>query len=312
MKTTRQQQDATRRQIVASAVDLMTRHGFDATTMKDIARAAGIGDATIYKYFPTKDRIVLGYLDDVVNTALADTLRAPGFVDYALQEKLQRLTDAVLERLLADREFVAEMHKLARRSPLALMAEPLPARTALREAVVSFLEAAEARGEIEPCDFKGLAGGLYTDYLAGVVAYWLADESDGFSDTTQLVDLSLGVLVLTLRTGLVGRALELGGFVLRSQMARFMQRGSAIVGVLRAARQTLDDLGTQPVRSPGADAHSSTPPAPGRAGGPKPRNSRAKAGGATPSEAAPVSPSASLPSTPPSTKPPRRTRKAAP
>ena len=45
MKTTRQQQDATRRQIVASAVDLMTRQGFDGTTMKDIARAAGIGDA---------------------------------------------------------------------------------------------------------------------------------------------------------------------------------------------------------------------------------------------------------------------------
>ena len=66
MKTTRQQQDATRRQIVASAVDLMTRQGFDGTTMKDIARAAGIGDATIYKYFPTKDRIVLGYLDDVL------------------------------------------------------------------------------------------------------------------------------------------------------------------------------------------------------------------------------------------------------
>ena len=66
MKTTRQQQDATRRQIVASAVDLMTRQGFDGTTMKDIARAAGIGDATIYKYFPTKDRIVLGYLDDVI------------------------------------------------------------------------------------------------------------------------------------------------------------------------------------------------------------------------------------------------------
>ena len=73
MKTTRQQQDATRRQIVASAVDLMTRQGFDGTTMKDIARAAGIGDATIYKYFPTKDRIVLGYLDDVVHQALAET-----------------------------------------------------------------------------------------------------------------------------------------------------------------------------------------------------------------------------------------------
>ena len=84
MKTTRQQQDATRRQIVASAVDLMTRQGFDGTTMKDVARAAGIGDATIYKYFPTKDRIVLGYLDDVAHQALADTLQTPGFAGYGL------------------------------------------------------------------------------------------------------------------------------------------------------------------------------------------------------------------------------------
>lgn len=239
MKTTRQQQDATRRQIVASAVDLMTRQGFDGTTMKDIARAAGIGDATIYKYFPTKDRIVLGYLDAVVQQALADTLQTPGFTDYQLQEKLQRLTDAVLERLLPDREFVAQVRTLAQRSPLTLLAEPLAARQALREAVSSFLEAAEAAGEIEPCDFKGMAGGLYTDYLAGVVSYWLADTSDEFADTAQLVDLSLGVLVQTLRSGLINRVLQLGGFVLRSQMARLAQHGSGLLGMLHMAQQAM-------------------------------------------------------------------------
>ena len=239
MKTTRQQQDATRRQILDSAVDLMTRQGFDGTTMKDIARAAGIGDATIYKYFPTKDRIVLGYLDAVIQQALAETLQTPCFTDYQLQEKLQRLTDAVLEGLLPDREFVTQVRALARRSPLTLLAEPLAARQALREAVSSFLEAAEAAGEIEPCDFKGMAGGLYTDYLAGVVAYWLADTSEAFADTTQLVDLSLGVLVQTLRSGLINRVLQLGGFVLRSQMARLAQHGSGLLGMLHMAQQAM-------------------------------------------------------------------------
>lgn len=239
MKTTRQQQDATRRLIVASAVDLMTREGFDGTTMKDIARAAGIGDATIYKYFPTKDRIVLGYLDGVVQQALSDALQTPGFAGYGLQEKLQRLTDAVLERLLADREFVAQIRTLARRSPLSMLAEPLAARQQLREAVASFLEAAEASGEIEPCDFKNLAGGLFTDYLAGVVSYWLADTSDAFADTTQLVDLSLGVLVQALRGGLVNRVMQLGGFVLRSQMARMVQHPSGLMGMLQLARQAM-------------------------------------------------------------------------
>ena len=162
----------------------------------------------------------------------------------------------MLERLLADREFVAQVRGLARRSPLSMLAEPLAARQNLREAVASFLEAAEASGEIEPCDFKGLAGSLYTDYLAGVVTYWLADTSDEFADTTQLVDLSLGVLVQALRGGLVNRVLQLGGFVLRSQMARMVQHGSSLMGMLHMAQQAMASAPT---------ARASQPPA-GRAG----------------------------------------------
>ncbi|AOG23591.1 TetR/AcrR family transcriptional regulator [Acidovorax sp. RAC01] len=277
MKTTRQQQDATRRQIVASAVDLMTRQGFDGTTMKDITRAAGIGDATIYKYFPTKDRIVLGYLDEVVHSALADALQTPGFVDYGLQEKLQRLTDAVIERLLPDREFAAQVRGLTGRSPLSMLAEPLAARQALRETVASFLEAAEATGEIEPCDFKNLAGSLYTDYLVGVVGYWLADTSDEFADTTQLVDLSLGVLVQALRSGLVNRVLQLGGFVLRSQMARMVQHGSGLLGMLQMARSALGAV--PPAGSPGAARAHANPAttAPPAAAPRKPRKAPAAA-----------------------------------
>ena len=296
MKTTRQQQDATRRQIVASAVDLMTRQGFDGTTMKDIARAAGIGDATIYKYFPTKDRIVLGYLDDVVQAALAETLQAPGFATYTLQEKLQRLTDAVLERLLADREFVAQVRTLARRSPLSMLAEPLAARQSLREAVSQFLQEAEERGEIEPCDFKGLAGSAYTDYLAGVVAYWLADTSDEFADTTQLVDLSLDLVVQALRAGLVNRVMQLGGFVLRSQMARMARQGSGLLGMLQLARQTLG-AGASAPRAEGAGAaptRAAEPPP--EAASPPARKARTRKGASSAAPAA--SPSASAPAQP--------------
>ena len=41
MKISKSQQEQTRRQIIRTAVDLMTEHGYDASTMKQIARAAG-------------------------------------------------------------------------------------------------------------------------------------------------------------------------------------------------------------------------------------------------------------------------------
>ena len=239
MKTSRKQQDLTRSQILQSAVDLMTRQGYDGTTMKDIARAAGIGDATIYKYFPSKDRVVLGYFDQVLQSALQDTLQTSGLDDYSLQEKLQRLTDAVLERLLPDREFVALVRKLATRSPLMLLGDPLPSQQALRELVTRFIEEAEARQEIESCDFRRAVASLYADYLAAVIAYWLADESEELADTTQLVDLSLGLLVLMLRVGLFNRLLQLGSFLLRSHLARFMRQGGGLLELLKTARQAL-------------------------------------------------------------------------
>ena len=124
MKTSQAQQDKTRRNILASAVEAMSAQGFEATTMKQIARDAGIGDATIYNYFPTKEKLILGYFEQVMADAVSATLATPGLDSYTLQERLQRLTDAVLEQLLPNREFVQMTHQLVRRSALLLSAQP--------------------------------------------------------------------------------------------------------------------------------------------------------------------------------------------
>ena len=256
MKTTQSQQNHTRRAIVASAVELMSRQGFKHTTMKDIARGAQIGDATIYKYFATKEKLVLGYFDQVVGDALAATQRTPGFAQYKLQEKLQRLTDAVLEQMLPDREFVALLRALVARSPLLMLGDGLAGKQAISVAVQQFLEAAQAGGEIEPCSFHATLGSLYADYLLAVVSYWLVDTSDEFADTTQFVDLSLGVLVLVLQVGLVNRVLQLGSFVLRSQLARLLTHGSGVLDLLRMAQGALASGARDANKTP---AHASPP-----------------------------------------------------
>lgn len=48
--------------ILEAAGSLIERLGYDATTMRDIADAAGVSHQTLYNYFPTKAQVVQGLL----------------------------------------------------------------------------------------------------------------------------------------------------------------------------------------------------------------------------------------------------------
>ena len=251
MRTTKDQQDRTRRALLQAASELMVQQGLDATSMKHIARAAGVGDATIYHYFASKEQLLLGFMAQQVDDALVQWRATPELAEFGLQEQLQSLVDAVLHQLLGEREFVAlVMQHLQGSLSSALWGQALPGRVALAAAFAAVLEGAVARGEIVAPAFSQALGALLADYTLGVVVFWLRDTSPHFGDTTRLVDLSLELVVLVLRTGLIGKLLDLGGFVLRNQMARLLQPGNRALDWLSLLRGGLQ-----------AAAHAPAPPA---------------------------------------------------
>ncbi|MFZ6746767.1 TetR/AcrR family transcriptional regulator [Undibacterium sp. JH2W] len=239
MKTSKSQQEQTRRTLIRTAVDLITEKGYDAATMKQIAREAGIGDATIYKYFPSKEKILLAYYELSIEITLEVAQETPGWDEFTLQEKLQRLVDALLELLLGDREFVEITRDIFGKSPLLMMRDNMPGQQTLKLEILNLLEEAEQRGDIAPCDFKNLISGLFGDYLFAVIAYWLKDESDEFSNTTQLVDMTLAILVLALKSGIVNKVSELASFMLRNQLSRIMQNGSGLLEMVKLVQNGL-------------------------------------------------------------------------
>jgi TetR/AcrR family transcriptional regulator, regulator of autoinduction and epiphytic fitness len=260
MRTTKPQQAKTQRLLIRTAVDLMTQQGFEGTTMKQIARDAGVGDATIYNYFPTKERLVLGYFEQAFGDALAATHATPDWTDFNLQEQLQLLIDSVLQVMRADREFVAIAKAQVERTPMLMLSGEVPGKVLLQTAFAQMLSDAEAAGEILPCGFKPSLSALLADYVYALIAYWLRDTSEAFGNTTQLVDLSLGVLVLALKSGMVDKLLALGGFVIRSQLARMMQKGTGLIDFLNLARWGLGAQADTPAK-PASPKHASPEPA---------------------------------------------------
>jgi AcrR family transcriptional regulator len=53
--------DETRQRILNSALTLFREHGFEAATMRDVARSAGVATGAAYYYFSSKDAIIMDF-----------------------------------------------------------------------------------------------------------------------------------------------------------------------------------------------------------------------------------------------------------
>lgn len=65
MKRVRMKREERRRQILKCAVKVFARSNYKSTLVADIAAEAGIAEATVYKYFGTKEQIFLEILENI-------------------------------------------------------------------------------------------------------------------------------------------------------------------------------------------------------------------------------------------------------
>lgn len=218
MKISEQEKTQTRARILEAAVDVITEKGFKSASMREIAQRAKVGDATIYNYFPSKEKLLYGYCEEIQQRVMAGLHDIENFHEYSLGEQLHQLVDVELQTWLPAREFLQEVFRLTFYSPVAAY-EHLEASRRLNACmVVDLLDAAIEAGEIPDQPYRELLPRLFWDYQTGILAYWLKDDSEGFSDTTQLVDRSMELITGILHMGLLGKTLDLVSFVFRTHV----------------------------------------------------------------------------------------------
>ena len=66
---------AVRAQLTATAMELFARDGFEQITVEQIAAAAGVSERTMFRYFHTKEDIIVGHLDGI-GQRIAEALAA--------------------------------------------------------------------------------------------------------------------------------------------------------------------------------------------------------------------------------------------
>ena len=218
MKISTKQKEENRKKIIRAAVDLIMDKGFRATTMRAVARQAGLGDATIYNYFPTKESILYGYYDDALDTATESLKKIEDFGQYNLKEQLQSLFEALLEHFLPDREFVAETFPLVFFSLAPANKRLRSIQDRFTRIVDDMFKAAVEVEEISEQVFEELVYHVIWDYFIGAVLYWLRDDSDRFESTTLFIDKSLDLGYAVVRSGVVNKTVDIASFLFKSHV----------------------------------------------------------------------------------------------
>jgi AcrR family transcriptional regulator len=176
----------TRRSLQREALRLFLAQGYEATTVEQIAAAAGVSHMTFFRYFPRKEDVVLA---DEYDPLFAELIAARP-ADEPMVEKVQRALQAGLARIYAaDRDALFVRTRLMLSTP-ALRARQWEQQAATERLIAAALSSHPGRD----------AGDLRTRVVAAAclaaittaIALWV--ESDGTLELPDLFDAAFAAL----------------------------------------------------------------------------------------------------------------------
>lgn len=142
-----------RAQILAGAWPLFTRSGLDGVSVDELAQAAGVSKATLYRHFDDKQSIFLALLRERME-AVRQRVSWPQLEDRDAEQTLLRLGLGFLEGVFAEealhtyRLVVSESH----RYPAVGRAFESGGPTMGREAVAAYLRQLQEQGRLAVAD----------------------------------------------------------------------------------------------------------------------------------------------------------------
>lgn len=195
---------AAKDRLYATAMHLIAARGYEATTLRDIAKEAGVSVGLLYRYFPSKQAVVIALYDELSSEYARQAGKMP----------LGRWRDRFIFALNTSLD-VLKPHKVALRALTpVLVGDPeegifsasttfsrLRVQQVFEEAVVGSSDAPK-----QPLS-EALGRLLYLVHLA-VLLWWLLDKSSNQRATAALVALTQQFLpsaALTLRLPSVRR-----------------------------------------------------------------------------------------------------------
>jgi len=181
---------AARERLYGTAIQLIAKRGYEATTLRDIAQAAGVSVGLLYRYFPSKQAIVIALYDEL---SAHYERRAAEMPPGAWRDRFIFALTSSLAVLEPHERALRALTPVLVGDPEEGIFAPSTAFSRLRVQRV-FEEAVTGAGDAPKAPLgEALGRLLYLVHLA-VLLWWLLDKSRHQRATTALVALTRQLL----------------------------------------------------------------------------------------------------------------------
>jgi len=105
---TKEDQAQRRHEIFHQVVNIFLKKGFQETSMREIAEAAGLGKSTLYDYFKTKDEILIYFFEDQLND-MAEDAQKIAMQNLSADKRLRQIMEKYIENLQANKSLFLKL-----------------------------------------------------------------------------------------------------------------------------------------------------------------------------------------------------------
>lgn len=171
-----------RDELAEAALRLLAERGFEETTVDDLAAAAGVSRRTFFRYFASKEDVVISSVVVVCEGIVAEVAARPADepAPLAIREAVKTVT---LEDFAEDREKSVALIRHTQNIP-ALRARFAERQDLVRDDLAAVL--ARRAGRDTPAPRDQFAAGLGLLAFVGALQLWAA--SDGRADPAAVLD----------------------------------------------------------------------------------------------------------------------------
>ncbi|GJQ34088.1 MAG: TetR/AcrR family transcriptional regulator [Anaerolineales bacterium] len=105
---TEEEQEKRRHEIFHQVVNIFLKKGFQETSMREIAEAAGLGKSTLYDYFKTKEDILVYFFEDQLSDMTEEAQRI-AMQNLPADKRLRQVMETYIENLQANKSLFLKM-----------------------------------------------------------------------------------------------------------------------------------------------------------------------------------------------------------